>query len=998
MLDRVKSMDHPETSEGDATPKDDQVTKEPAQAGNPSSQNNELSTTLRNVTDQVLNFLSSASNETLGACVVGLGATTYIALGRIGLVLIGAFGGIVLQATWEGKANNDVEGGSEQKRRREAGIDVARRVLDWRSSRTQRPIVDDIEHDDVPATDFASFGPEVASSLNILTDAVIGDYVKWWYSPILPSEQAFPAVSRATFSSFLLSLSSHISRKRPADTFVEFVTNSSSICIVFLNELSIALMASPSTEPEAAIQTYLQSKPESNLANITDPEQQSRKLLGVADDILDTYSDPKVYACPPARVFLREILAKVVLGMTLDRCSQADWINEWIVYLLEEGEPELLTAIDAGVENSGAKTTVDGRKATNGHANEEINSNPPASEHKRNKSRAEDAMEDAMREAQRLTELIAEEEARRQIEPGSNGAASDDASDSTNTQGVQTPSSSQDDATTEQPVMEVSEIETSTGASSSTSAPFTSFDQIMPQNVPTALLGDNTPIQFRRQENLTLHKARVTIYDDAEPGDKKALKGKPTSEYMIQIEPASSSVPGWMIARVYADFEPLHEVLRRISTIAGTTGFTQAHSDMPAWRGRTMTQLTQHLERYLMDALSFEPLAESEGMKRFLEKERNMTNKTPRAKSAFWAGPTAIENMGKGVFDVLSKAPKNVAGGGKAVLGGVTGVFGAIGGQPARTATSPVIPSHETPMSNSNRQASVHVTKQSTSTLSSQAKQSLDYPRTPAEASPQSDSRPSSTFGRSQSSLDIDDNRLSSNGLAQSGTPTSRVPQTPPMNLPPPPSEIPDDFKFPARLDTDASTGSAAMKSRESAAASTAATSSSTRGRQKAPMTEKEIQVTVELLFAVINELYTLSSAWTLRRTLLNAARTYLLRPGNPQLESIRVLLQESVLDSNTSDFGIAAQVLKIRENALPTEEELKKWPAPRSDAEKEKMRIKARKLLISKGMPQALTSVMGQAASGEALAKVFDSLQIEKVAKGLIFGLMMQAIRALTQ
>ena len=68
------------------------------------------------------------------------------------------------------------------------------------------------------------------------------------------------------------------------------------------------------------------------------------------------------------------------------------------------------------------------------------------------------------------------------------------------------------------------------------------------------------------------------------------------------------------------------------------------------------------------------------------------------------------------------------------------------------------------------------------------------------------------------------------------------------------------------------------------------------------------------------------------------------------------------------------------------------------SAEEKEKLRVRARKLLVEKGMPQALTSVMGQAASGEALGKVFDCLQIESVARGLMFGLLLQAVRAVTQ
>lgn len=82
----------------------------------------------------------------------------------------------------------------------------------------------------------------------------------------------------------------------------------------------------------------------------------------------------------------------------------------------------------------------------------------------------------------------------------------------------------------------------------------------------------------------------------------------------------------------------------------------------------------------------------------------------------------------------------------------------------------------------------------------------------------------------------------------------------------------------------------------------------------------------------------------------------------------------------------------------MPTEEELKKWPKPLSEEEKEWKRVKARKLLVEKGMPQALTSVMGAAASGEALGRVFDCLQVPEVARGLIFALILQGVKAVTQ
>ena len=167
--------------------------------------------------------------------------------------------------------------------------------------------------------------------------------------------------------------------------------------------------------------------------------------------------------------------------------------------------------------------------------------------------------------------------------------------------------------------------------------------------------------------------------------------------------------------------------------------------------------------------------------------------------------------------------------------------------------------------------------------------------------------------------------------------------------------------------------------------------------RQYSQMSEGETRVAVELLFAVINEMYTLSSAWNIRRTLLTAAKSFLLRPGNPSLLTVQSLIQTSVLDANTSDAGIAASLRKLRENTMPTDQERAGWPAELTADEKEKLAVKARKLLIQSGVPAALMGVMGQAATGEALGRVFDCLQIEEVARGLIFGLMLQAARIVT-
>ena|SRR5579871_2946217 len=148
------------------------------------SDNQNLSTTFQKFTDRALDFLSTASNETLGACLVGLGATTYFILGRVGLVIIGVAGGVVLHATWE-KPTDDRARQLEERRRREVGLDVVHRILKWRENRQDENNDDYEEHASgrveiysKRTLDFTGFKSETAKSLNEFTDAVIQNYVK----------------------------------------------------------------------------------------------------------------------------------------------------------------------------------------------------------------------------------------------------------------------------------------------------------------------------------------------------------------------------------------------------------------------------------------------------------------------------------------------------------------------------------------------------------------------------------------------------------------------------------------------------------------------------------------------------------------------------------------------------------------------------------------------------------------------------------------------------
>lgn len=497
---------------------------------------------------------------------------------------------------------------------------------------------------------------------------------RWWYSPILPAEASFPAACRQAFTGFVMSISAHLSRKRHVDAFLDFLTNSSSIVIVFLGELATAL--STSTTPSSAadvVESYLEKTPKSNLANIIDRTNQEKKLRMVSEDILESFLDSKTFNCEPARLFLKEILAGVVLEKTVQSCSKPEWINELLVYLLEEGEPELMSAIDVGmgrdanditymnsnfnpsVPRSSTKTSEEERSQARGH--------------RKRVSKAEEAMQETIQEIQRINNLIA---------AGENNGKVDDLA-------------LENGAEMDSPVSPVKQTLPSSDSHAITSAvtasPFTSFDQILPLQKPTALQsGLPLPPKLQPSEPspMTLHTAKIKIFDDTIPGDKGRIRTKPMVDYLIQIEPAKSTHPGWMIVRKYADFETLHEVLRRISGVSIAKAFTAQHATLPSWKGNTKSGLTGELERYLGDALWYKDLAESEGMKRFLEKEQDtsMSSSSGNGKGNSgigWPSPASFETMGKGMLDALTSAPKGAADGGKAMLGGITGAIGAVG-------------------------------------------------------------------------------------------------------------------------------------------------------------------------------------------------------------------------------------------------------------------------------------------------------------------------------
>lgn len=775
----------------------------------------------------------------------------------------------------------------------------------------------------------------------------------------------------------------------------------------------------PNTSAQEAIDLYLTARPDSNLGYVVDPDHQMKKLQLVADDILETFLEHKAYNCEFVRVFMREVLSKLILDATANSCSRADWINDWIVYALED------SLVDAGKIASSTDLSVD--KLRTPVKQDSIAGQKDTAEqirHRRVVSKAQEAMDDAMQEAARLTQMIAEEDARRtkgqstqhdalsevlQTQEtvisqskktiANSTTSTDDTSESV-APGMITPTSSQSDqhrrddsspvSTKKQEVRESGEFKAPVRSSVDAKQTFTSFDQIVPQDRPTALLDvDDTP--KKEALPLTVHNATIVLMDDSNPSDRSAIKNKPVTEYLIQVEPSTSYHSGWMIVRKYHDFEPLHEVLSKIAKVTDAKKFADSHPALPPWKGSTKPKLRDDLERYLIDAVQHQSLAECAGLKRFLEKDIAVS-KTPVKQSFPKFG--GIENVGKGVVDVISSAPKGVASGGKSLLGGVNSVLGGGKGPKKAVSSTP-------PLSRSGTSRSSLSLARSDNPLASpsSARQSHESLRAP---SPLVEEQPAPHPQMEKPAVVMPESPPRPKEIPRSeweATPILGGDQF--IHLPPPPSDIPDDYKEPA-----------VRQSFDGPVQFTTSTNSSVGDLLKTaipeeppkamppkkPLTEQEAQIAIELGLASITEFYKLSSAWSVRLALLNAAKAILVRPGNAQLESIRQLIQDTVLDANTSDAGIAAQIRAVRANTLPTETELAGWPKERTPEQKEELRQKARKLLLERGMPQALNSVMGQAASAEALGKVFDALQVQKIAKGLIFGLMLQALRAVTQ
>ncbi|KAJ5788097.1 hypothetical protein N7457_003087 [Penicillium paradoxum] len=894
--------------------------------------------------DASLKFIANSSNETLLGVFALLILATYIILGRIGLLLIGVVIGVILHASWDGLEIDHATGASHAQRanrRRELALEVSNRLLDWQ----KRTGALDIQSggdgtmstpEDMSSADleYATFQPATAVALSTLTDAVIANYVKYWYEPLIPSESSFPGSCRRILTHFITSVSWHLSRKRTEDTFLQFLTNSSSIIIVFLNELAAASTATGSSPMEAqqTVDGYLEQFPDSSLANVLSETQQKKKLNMISDDILSTFLDSKAYNCPVVRDFLREIFAGVILGSTITSLSRPEFINDWIIYLLQDGESEIMHAIDAGVEG-----------ARNRGVSTPKSSEDPNPTQRLSMQAARASEEEAVLEVKRLSAMIASHEMQTL---GSEGPCVNE---------------------------QIDEIYSLNAVLPSHTTHENEDGHLQEQVSNRQSIASLEPSEDFSAPLVVLHGAQVLVDDDGARGEKGQIKSRPMWDYLLQVEPASTRSTGWMVFRKYADFESLHEMLGTVSRLNLISSFSERHPTLPTWKGKTRQALARELEWYLQDAMRHESLADTDRMRRFLEKDPGSSTETASSNKSVFSFPSqaAFENVGKGMLGALTNAPKGVAGGGKAVFEGMTGVFGGATNSKKLVVTAD---QNQHKIGDSSRN-SLSQRKSSLDGLTDSIDENLDSPTLLSYASPEY------PRGETTKSSSTNDARQPIRNEQDAWALGSSSPKT-------------------ALGTSDDITGLETKKGTEEISShhrSHTRESIDQSHKHETPITADETQIAVELIFAVINELYTLSSAWNIRRTLLNAAKSYILRPGSPTLETIRTLLQDSMVRGHTSDDALGAYLAKLRENTFPTEEELKARPPPLNDEEKIRLRDHARKLFVQRGIPQALTSVMGAAASREALEKVFDSLQVESVARGFVFSVLVQGLRVLT-
>jgi Sorting nexin C terminal/PXA domain/PX domain len=735
--------------------------------------------------------------------------------------------------------------------------------------------------------------------------------------------------------------------------------SASSTLIVFFRELRAASLESESVN---GVLDYLRDNPESALAQMVDEKFQQEKLRHLATRLLSSFARKSDWDCDSGRLFTREMLAMQVLNLAATSCSTSSYINWYIVETFKE------------VREQGTILSNDSRA-----------------------KEAEEAMAQAVAEAAEMTRLLELEKGQHALEELQGGDIPTPLlHEPPNVERVIEVSSN------EVPVIEMPVIEEQLHVE----PPKTTFAALLQDNyytppkrtnatdLPSPTHRSQLDITEQVAEKLTespsesvsprgftpstdslsrisadephyetLQRASISLMDlSSEAGSGKPIRQRNALLYMITIEPHGGRVPGWVSIKQFSDFEALHEVLRRLANLAGLQGFP---TELPEWKGRSYQALAEDLEAYLKTALSSKQLSDSEAMKRFFGKE---ITEQSLAKKKAW---TPLKSVG-GVKDAVMSS----AEGSQKLLAAAwanTGINKKRGSMPT---------------SKSREELSLQEGQEGVSAPPGDAEfyapilrnESITVPGTSGtskqgESHLQRTSTSSSLNGYSMVGDEEMTKSASSSSLSPSEPTTIteeaelETPQPKPETMEPVPNH-PFQTQIPPPLPE----------------------------RPKNPVLKSPVQELsandaqqiLDLGFSILSEFYALTPrTWMIRKSLLNLLKSLLISNGRTYIETIRIMIQEDLIEKClTSDDWIAGQVKTMTEAVWPSVP----WP-PIDD---ERYKIEAKALFLNKMVPETTKGLMGGAATSQALEIVFEALQEEKVAKGLLVALMCDVIRAL--
>ena len=461
-------------------------------------------------------------------------------------------------------------------------------------------------------------------------------------------------------------------------------------------------------------------------------------------------------------------------------------------------------------------------------------------------------------------------------------------------------------------------------------------------------------------------------------GTGKPIRQRSTLSYMITIEPPGGRVPGWVAIKQFTEFESLHDVLRRIANVGGIRSFP---TELPEWKGKMHQSLADNLENYLKTALSVKQLADSEAMKRFFGKE--ITDQS-LGKKKVWP---PLKGVGDGVRDAMVSS----AGGSQKLLAAAWATTGIN----KKRSSAPIGLEKPKP------EITVKDTKDDAPTPEGDsAYQSPSFRNSTSVSRSGTVNNFDSDIGLERSSTSsslngytfIGEGERSDSASTTSFDTPNRLNSQSPMEATEPESSIPLGIRASDPLVEPQLTSAPITKSLSPAPPTVPERPTKPAvSKQSAPeLSPNDAQQILDIGFSILSELYALSPrTWMIRKSLLNLLKSLLISNGRTYIETIRTMIQDDLINKClTSDDWLASQVKAITESVWPT--------APWPPMDEEAYRIRAKELFMTKMLPETMRGLMGGTATTQALEIVFEALQDQRVAKGILVALMCDVIRAL--